>query len=184
MSQENVGVVRAAYRAWNAGDMDALREGFDPEAIIVRMPEGWPEPGPFVGRDAVMREVEQWRETFGSYETELVGDVIEAADRVVVRQVWHGVGQGPESHLESTVVFTLRKGRVFLMEYFWGHAEALETLGLSDQLRGLRHNAGTAYGETILPLRTSETDAKRRYSSPSDKWRLSYRPARLDEAFG
>jgi hypothetical protein len=35
--------------------------GVRPEAIIVRMPEGWPESGSFVGRDAVMREIEQWR---------------------------------------------------------------------------------------------------------------------------
>ena len=133
MSQENVEVVRAVYEAWNAGDMDALRERFDPEAIVVRTPEGWPEPGPYVGREAVMREVEQWRETLDSYVTELIGDIIEAADRVVVRQVWHGVGQGPESSIESTVVYTLRKGRIFLVEYFWDHAEALEAVGLSEQ---------------------------------------------------
>jgi hypothetical protein len=45
--------------------------------------ENWPEPGPFVGRDAVMR---QWQE-----------------------------------QRDGVVVFT---------EFFWDHAEALETLGL------------------------------------------------------
>ena len=29
MSQENVEVIRASYDAWNAGDMDALREIFN-----------------------------------------------------------------------------------------------------------------------------------------------------------
>jgi ketosteroid isomerase-like protein len=52
MSQENVEVVRAVYSAWNAGDMDALRELYDPD-VIMRMPEGWPEPGPYVGREAI-----------------------------------------------------------------------------------------------------------------------------------
>jgi predicted lipid-binding transport protein (Tim44 family) len=33
MSQENVEVVRTAFEAWNAGDMDALRELYDPDAI-------------------------------------------------------------------------------------------------------------------------------------------------------
>jgi hypothetical protein len=131
MSQENVEIVQAVYEAWNSGDMDSLREVCDPD-VIMRVPEGWPEPGPFVGREAVMREFEQWRDTFDTYVTELIGDIIEAADRVVVRQVWHGVGQGPESHLESTVVYTLRKGRIFLVEYFWDHTEALETVGLSE----------------------------------------------------
>ena len=132
MSQENVEIVHAVYEAWNSGDMDALREVCDPD-VIMRVPKGWPEPGPFVGREAVMRLFEQWRETFDTYVTELIGDIIEAADRVVVRQVWHGVGRGPEAHVESTVVFTLREGKVSYVEQFWDYAAVLETLGLSEQ---------------------------------------------------
>ena len=64
MSQENVEIVRAAFEAWNAGDMDALRELYDPD-VIVRTPEGWPEPGPFVGREAVMRQFEQTARDLG-----------------------------------------------------------------------------------------------------------------------
>jgi ketosteroid isomerase-like protein len=130
MSPQNVDVVRAVDEAWNSGDMDALRALLHPD-VTMRMPEGWPEPGPFVGREAVMRVFEQWRETFDTYVTEPIGDIIEAADRVVVRQVWHGVGRGPEAHLESTVVFTLREGKISYAEFFWDHAEALKTLGLS-----------------------------------------------------
>ena len=63
MSQENVEIVRKLIEAWNAGDMDAFRELYDPE-IIMRPPERWPEPGPFVGREAVMREWHQTRETW------------------------------------------------------------------------------------------------------------------------
>jgi ketosteroid isomerase-like protein len=37
MSQENVEIVQAAFAAWNVGDMDALRELYDPDAIL-RMP--------------------------------------------------------------------------------------------------------------------------------------------------
>jgi len=80
-----------------------------------------------------MRLFEQWRETFDTYVTELIGDIIEAADRVVVRQVWHGVGRGPEAHVESTVVFTFREGKVSYVEQFWDYAAVLETLGLSEQ---------------------------------------------------
>ena len=35
MSQENVEVVRAAFEAWNRGDMDALRELYDPDVMCV-----------------------------------------------------------------------------------------------------------------------------------------------------
>jgi uncharacterized protein len=131
MSRENVEAVRRIYEAWNAGDMDAFRELCDPD-IIVRVPEGWPEPGPFIGREAVMREWHQLRDTWDADVIEPISDFIEAADHVVVRQVWHGVGSGPESHIELTNVFTMRKGRIFYQEFFWDHAEALEAAGLSE----------------------------------------------------
>jgi ketosteroid isomerase-like protein len=132
MSQENVEVVRALYDAWNAGTMDVVRQACDPE-IIMRTPEGWPEPGPYFGRDAVMRAFEQIRETFDSDWQELISDLVHAGDRVAVRTVWHGVGHGPELKQESTPVFTVRRGRVFHIEFFSDHAKALETLGLSEQ---------------------------------------------------
>ena len=131
MSRENVEVFRAVFEAWNAGDMDAFRELYDPE-VVMRSPEGWPEPGPFVGREAVMRQWEQLRETWHGDTVEPITDFIEAADRVVVRQVWHAAGRGPEAHLEMTNVITVRKGRIVHQEFFWDHAEALETLGLSE----------------------------------------------------
>ena len=54
MSEENVAVVRSYFDAWNSGDMEAVREIYDPDAIM-RAERDWPEPGPFVGRDAVMQ---------------------------------------------------------------------------------------------------------------------------------
>ena len=63
MSQENVEVVRAAFEAWNAGDMDAVAELLA-EDVVLRLPEGWPEPGPYVGREATMRQYVQNRATF------------------------------------------------------------------------------------------------------------------------
>jgi ketosteroid isomerase-like protein len=134
MSQENVDVVRAAFDAWNAGDMDALRQLYHPDAIV-RSPEGWPEPGPFVGREAVMREFEQLREAWDTDAADPISDFIGAADRVVVRFVWRGAGRGPEADLELTQVNTVRNGKIFAIEYFWDHAAALEALGLTEQDR-------------------------------------------------
>jgi len=130
MSKENVEVARAVFAAWNTGDMDALRELYDPD-VIVRMAENWPEPGPYVGREAVMRQWGQIRDAWDSDALEPIGDFIDAADRVVVRHSYRGAGHGPESNMELTVVFTVRKRRVFYQEFFWDHAEALETLGLA-----------------------------------------------------
>ena len=131
MSQENVEIVRALFEAWNAGDMDALREMYDPD-VIVRSPEGWPEPGPFVGREAIMREWEQIRETWSSDVAEPISDFIQAGDRVAVRHIWRVAGQGPEVNLEITNVLTVRKGRIVHQEFFREHAEALKAVGLEE----------------------------------------------------
>jgi ketosteroid isomerase-like protein len=80
MSEENVEVVQASFEAWNAGDMDAFRELHHPDAIL-RMAEGWPEPGPYFGRDAVMREYKQLRDTWKRDTSELIGDFIDVGDR-------------------------------------------------------------------------------------------------------
>jgi ketosteroid isomerase-like protein len=132
MSQENVEVMKAAFEAWNAGDMDALREMYDPD-VIVRMPEGWPEPGPYFGREAVMRQFEQLRETWDTDAAELISDFIDVGDRVALRFIWRGAGQGPESNIELTTVQTVRNGKILDIVYFWDHAQALKAVGLSEQ---------------------------------------------------
>jgi len=70
MSQENVEVVKAGFDAWNAGDMDTAREMYDPDAVL-KMAEGWPEPGPFVGytvRDGRVCKIEFFWEHSGALE--------------------------------------------------------------------------------------------------------------------
>jgi ketosteroid isomerase-like protein len=131
MSQENVEIVQAAFAAWNRGDMDALRELYHPDVIML-VTDNWPEPGPFVGRDAVMHQHERFREPYDSDWFEPITSARHIADRVVVKAIWHGVGQGPETKLEWTVVYGVRSGTIRFLELFWDHAEALEAVGLSE----------------------------------------------------
>jgi ketosteroid isomerase-like protein len=131
MSQENVEVARGAFDAWKAGDMDAVRDLYDPN-VIVRPMSDWPEPGPWVGREAVMRQWEQMRDAWSADAVEPISEFIDAADRVVVRQMWRGAGRGPDLNMEMTNVFMVRGGRIVYQEFFWDHAEALETLGLGE----------------------------------------------------
>ena len=127
-------IVSAGHEAWNAGDMDALGELFDPDCIIVRGLAGWPEPGPFVGREEVMRQWITQRAVFEVDTLEPIGDLIDFGDRVIARLTWHVAGgHGPDASMDYTVVYTLRKGKIFLFEFFWDHAEALEAVGLSEQ---------------------------------------------------
>jgi ketosteroid isomerase-like protein len=111
--------------------MDAFRDMYDPD-VIVRTVKDWPEPGPYVGREAVMRFFEQLRDTLDTSSLVPMSDFIDVGDRVAVRYIWRGAGQGPNLNMELTLVFTIRKGRIFYQEFFWDHAEALEAVGLSE----------------------------------------------------
>jgi ketosteroid isomerase-like protein len=132
MAHENVKVVRALFDAWNARDMDAIGGLYHPD-VIVRPPENWPEPGPFVGRDAIMLEWEQVRDTWEADDIKMVNYSIDVGDRVAVRFIWHGAGQGPQADLEMTGVYSVRKARLFGQEFFWDQAEALAIIGLTDE---------------------------------------------------
>jgi hypothetical protein len=79
-----------------------------------------------------MRQWEQQRETWDADALELISEFIHAADRVAVRFVWHGAGHGPESNIEATGVYTVRKGKIRTAEFFRDHDEALEAVGLRD----------------------------------------------------
>ena len=132
MSQENVELTRAFFEAWNAGDMNAVRESYDPH-VVVRYAEGWPEGSePITGREAVMRGWEQQREAFDADTLELI-EIIDLGDRVVARSIWRAVGSGPDLNIEVTSVTTVRKGKTILVEFFWDHADALAAVGLSEQ---------------------------------------------------
>jgi ketosteroid isomerase-like protein len=131
MSQENVEIVRAGFDAWNTGDADALRELHDSD-VVLRPPTGWPEPGPYFGREAVMRQFEQLRETWDTDAAEPIGDFIDVGDRVAVRFIWRGAGHGPESNIELTTIQTVRNRKILSVDYYWDHAEALEAVGLSE----------------------------------------------------
>ena len=70
----------ASFEAWNAGDMEAWANLLAPD-VIWRPPKDWPEPGPFAGREAVLRQVQQNREAWDADTAEPIGDFIDAADR-------------------------------------------------------------------------------------------------------
>lgn len=132
MSRENVEVVQRAFEAYNTRDLGALRDVYDPGVVWHHL-DGWPEPGPSVGRDAVLREVEQLREAWQAGDRlELVGDFVDAGDRVIAKAVWRGSGSGPDAAMEFTYLLTLRKGRIIAIQSYWDHDEALEAAGLRE----------------------------------------------------
>lgn len=128
-SNEKVEVVRAAFAAFNARNMEAFSEMHDSD-VVLQPVEDWPEPGPYVGREETMRFIEQLRDTWDADTLEVTSDFIDTTDRVVVRFIWHGKGYGPQTNMEFTDVVTVREGRIRAHEFFWDHAEALKAAGL------------------------------------------------------
>lgn len=58
MSQENVELVLESLRRAEANDVEGAAALMHPEITGTAVP-GWPEPGPFVGRDAAVAETER-----------------------------------------------------------------------------------------------------------------------------
>ena len=131
MSQGNVEIVRAGFEAWNSGDMDAYGDLLAPE-VTMQPPHGWPEPGPFVGRDAVLRQFKTFRDAWDADGAEPNADFIEARQQVLASFLWRGTGHGPDADREIWCVYTLRDGKHVAFEFFWDEAEALKAAGLSE----------------------------------------------------
>ena len=124
-------LVRRSTEAWNAGDTGAWSAFLAPNVIWRVMPD-WPEQGPFISRDAVLRQVRQLRESWDSDAIVPVSDLIDAGDQVVLRFIWRGVGRGPELNMELTSINTVREDTIIAVEFFWNHADALKAAGLEE----------------------------------------------------
>ena len=136
MSQENVEIVRAAFAAWNAGDMDAVFALYHPE-LVYHPRADEPDPSPHVGRDAYERLVRGFVDSFSEVTVEVL-EVIDAGDHVIASTVLHVVlrGQGGASGagVSDTYVFVykLRDGLVAEGWEYRTKQEALEAVGLSE----------------------------------------------------
>jgi ketosteroid isomerase-like protein len=132
MSEENVEVVERSTELWNAGDVEGLRQLFDPD-VVLHIPEGGPEKGPFSGVDQVVSQYRRMGEDFSQHHLEST-DTEARGDRVIVRYHWtvRGDHSGIGFELRYTGVFRLRNGKIVEARYGWDHAEVLEAAGLSE----------------------------------------------------
>ena len=111
-SDENVAVMRRAYEAFNAGDMDTLIEVFDESAV-------WHLPGrssmakDYQGRDATLAYFGQLgQETGGTFRAELQGLLSDDDNRVVGIQRSTADRNGKHLDVGNSIVFELRDGRI------------------------------------------------------------------------
>lgn len=135
MSQENVEIVRAAFEAWNAGELQDVLSHFHPE-LVYHPRADEPDPSPHVGRDAYERLVYGFVDSFSEVTFEVL-ELIDVGDHVIASTVLHAVlrGHGSASAgVGDTYVFVykLRDGLVVEGWEYRTKQEALEAGGLAD----------------------------------------------------
>jgi ketosteroid isomerase-like protein len=132
MSRENVERVKAGFAAHNRGDIDAMVELYDPEAVFETLLLGTHH-----GNQALRLIYEENQKTLSGYDVVPV-EVIDAGDKVVA--VAQAVGSGPASEIAVNepfaFVFTLKDGLVVREQAFRNREEALEAAGLPDSGSG------------------------------------------------
>jgi ketosteroid isomerase-like protein len=129
MSRENVEIASKAIEAWNASDMDGLRDLYDPDAVYA-VPSDWIG-GPYLGRDAIMDQFAELRDILRDSSFDSV-DILDAGDHVLVQVAFHGDTRGLPLTTDMAWVYTFREGLITRLEIFRSKAEALEAAGLSE----------------------------------------------------
>ena len=135
MSQENVELLRAAWEAWERGDMEAIFAFYDPEIVWDQTHYGpGGVSGIYHGHDGIRRFFREWLEPFESYYAH-PQEFIDAGEDVVV-QLRQG-GRGKQSGVEVEMppywqVYRLRDGRAVRIEVYATQADALKAVGLAE----------------------------------------------------
>jgi ketosteroid isomerase-like protein len=134
MSQENVEFVRQRFAAYNRRDLDAMLEGWAPDAVVDWSNSRGLEAGVYRGHDEIRAFNERFMGTFESVRMELIGDPVEVADGVLVAEnvAFLRGREGIEVQARSAFLITIRDGEQTSLTLYQTKQEALEAAGLSE----------------------------------------------------
>jgi len=131
MSQENVEVVRSAFKAFGQGDIAAVLANVDPEVVIVQPREL----GGAIqrGHAGVLEAFALWPDHWDNYEA-IITRTVDVGDQVVVgtRTTGRSRDTGMDLVADFTFVMKLRNGKITNWRLFVHEAEALEAVGLRE----------------------------------------------------
>jgi ketosteroid isomerase-like protein len=121
-------VVRAAYAAWNLGDLDAVLESMHPD-IEVTQDSRIPGAIQASGKSAARAWLESFDETWEQFELTLE-EVLEAGEAVAVVALVRARGKASGVSVEQRVghVLTMRDGRTIRWRSYMTPEEALEAV--------------------------------------------------------
>jgi ketosteroid isomerase-like protein len=133
MSQENVEVVLQSFRDFETEDFEAISRAWHPNGRLTG-PDGWPEPGPFEGRDAVMRQFRRLASDIGQHRIREVEIVADRDDWVLLAFLWEirGAGSGAGVASKLAGAYRIRDGKLIEAHFRWTPEEALEAAGLQE----------------------------------------------------
>jgi len=132
MSEENVAIVLEGFERYEAGESDV--EGRWHEDGVLTGPEGWPEKGPFEGRNAIRAQFDRLGSDYAETRFTDIQVIAQRGEWVVVRFTWRTRGQASDIQTAADMVAAIRvqDGRVLEGHYRWHAADALEAAGLSE----------------------------------------------------
>src|SRR5262249_33088037 len=101
MSEENVEIFHNLIRLYEADDLGGIKALLHPDVVSTPV-EGWPEPGPFIGRDELLAQFERLTAEVGDHRISNVSIVADDQDWVVGEFRWEvrGLGSGIETHID------------------------------------------------------------------------------------
>jgi ketosteroid isomerase-like protein len=130
MSQKNVEVVRNAFAAFEAGDLERMRDLVTEDLIVYRAD---PDGATSHGLDGFLQLTADWTEGFRDWTPE-PKEFTDAGDRVLVRvrQSARGEASGVPLAEDWWFVYEFREAKITRMNIYAREADAREAAGLSD----------------------------------------------------
>jgi ketosteroid isomerase-like protein len=133
LSQESVGLVQAAFRSFEEGDIEGVLRFCD-EKVEITQPAELLGVSPHQHGHAGVREAFGiWPEQWDDFRLDVVR-VADAGDRVLVATIQHGRGKGSgvEVAMPFSFVFSVRAGKIVEWQIFTREGEAIEAAGLAE----------------------------------------------------
>jgi ketosteroid isomerase-like protein len=121
----NADVIHELISRWNAGDMDGVVELYAEDAVTHAGPD-WPEQASHQGHEAIRANIEEWRSVWEVVVADL-HDIEEYGDKVVATGSWQirGGSSGVVGEMPIVILFTLRDGKIAVLEWFRDRASAV-----------------------------------------------------------
>ncbi|HYY23229.1 MAG TPA: nuclear transport factor 2 family protein [Thermoleophilaceae bacterium] len=134
MAQDNVELMRRAYRAFERGDLDTVYEILDPEVELSDHAE-LPDAGSYKGHAGVLEAVANQARVWDGWQMIIDRFVPVGEDKVVVlhRQTGRSKLTGLIMKAPYAHVWTMRRGRAVKLETYGSWEEGLRAAGVPAQ---------------------------------------------------